>query len=136
MSGSHSHGGGSGGSHSHGGGSGGDPIAGIAIVAFSFGLIYMITVSGKLGRYMFGRLHNGFAPPISGSWGSMYFNMAWGVIWAVISLISFLGIWLIPAFRRRPNIVAFVSIGAAILALVFGGAVAANFGKKLGVSPW
>jgi hypothetical protein len=107
-----------------------DPIvlAGGFIAGCIIGAIVMGVVN--LGKYLFEITHGGYGPPAASSWGSLYLNMGWGVVWGVIALGLFLG----SALKRRINAVAPI---AAVLAIVFGGIVATHFAHKVGVSsPW
>jgi len=146
MSGSHSHGAGSSGAHSHGGGrsgahSHGDSSIGgfgdsIALIAIVAAICYAIFGAWHLGKFLYESLHKGFGPQAAGSWGSMYLNMGWGVVWAAVSVIVLLGLLISPSFRRRAPIVILVGIVAVALAIIFGGAVAVHFGDKIGTQPW
>lgn len=136
MSGSHNHSGGSSGAHSHGESSSGSPLGLIMMIIFGFGIVYMIASSIQLGKYIYEQLHGGLAHRTAGSWGSMYLNMGWGLIWAVTALLAFLSLGLIPVFRRKGGLVVLIGVSAATLAFVFGIGVATHFGNKVGVSPW
>lgn len=140
--GSHSHGGSSGGSHSHGSGgsSGADPISLAIYFVVSCVIIGAITAVNNFGGWVFRAMHGGYGPPGAGSWGSMYINIGWGVVWGILAL----GFFFVSIFKRNIRITSkrnvktsTVALAATGLAIIFGLFIAAHFAQKVGVNyPW
>jgi hypothetical protein len=149
--------------------SGGSSNSGAGIgtaVVISFTVVAIVTGVDDCGKYLFEFTHGGYAGPASGSWGSMYINMSWGVSWGIVAL----GLFIWSAFERDASISAppasyshnhvsysrfsttksqashgiitkgniqIAGLAAAILAVVFGVFVSTHFAHKVGVSsPW
>lgn len=137
MSGGHSHGGGSSGAHSHDGGSGGtNPLIAVPIFILAAAFVYGMLGTANLGKYVYNYIHNGSGHAMSGSWGSMYLNIGWAVVWAAVALLIFLGLAAIPPMRKNAHIVVWMGLAAAAAALFLAGVTAPYFGNKVGVSVW
>ena len=76
----------------------------------------------------------------TGSWGSMYINIGWGVVWGILAV----GLFIVSAFKKnlrianeeivRTDTIALIAAG---LAITFGLFVAGHFAHKVGASyPW
>lgn len=124
--GGHSHGGGSSGAHGHGDGASGDPVGGLILCIIAFAIVGIVTEAVHLGQFAYEKAHEGRAPYAAGSWGSMYFDIGFALIFGVAALACFT----IAAFRNNSAPFLITGVVLALLAVVLGLGFAPHFDAK------